>query len=203
MGLAVYMGLGFLGGCANTRSRGSAATQPIAIHDGTISWPQEFRSSYSATITFMGQRIDAVGAIDFRTWRDFRLSATTPQGKLLFDARVNWAGFHNLHASAQLPDSPVGSICRDVSLALRPPEIKEPLRNKDGYLEASFEDALHRHFTYYFNRTTMQLEKTTVQRASFDTLTILFPRHDSRGWPVEMIFERPHRFYKITMTLNN
>ncbi len=202
LGAALAIGLGVLGSCSNTGVRGGAANQP-AINEGMISWPHEFRNSFLATIVFLGRRIDVAGKIDFHTWRDFRLTAATPQGKLLFDARVNWAGFHNLHTSAELPDSPVGTICRDVSLALRPPEINEPLKLKDGYAVATFEDAQLRHFTYYFNPTSKLLEKTTVQLANaFDTLTILFPQHDSRGWPMEMVFERPHRFYTITMTLN-
>jgi len=189
-----------LGGCA-TAGRRAELAQASATTQQALAWPRDFRCPFAAVITFAGRRIEAVGTLDYHTPRDFRLTATTPDGQLLFDARYNWAGCHNLHASAAVPDSAVGGMCRDVSLALERPQLTGPLHIKDGLALASRTDQYLRHFTYYFPPGVERPEKTTVLLGTFDTLTIHYRRYNARGWPVEVVFDRPYRFYRTVITL--
>jgi hypothetical protein len=188
-----------MAGCAGTGGhdlRGVVLTPEVV----PTSWPHEFKETVTAEIVFFGKHISAVGMIDFHNARDFRLTAAGPDGKLLFDARYNWAGCHNMHRSALIPDSAVGTICRDISLALQPPN-GEGLHAKEGYDITTHTDAQLRHFTYYCHRQNAQPEKLTVQLSGFDTLTIHYRRYDARGWPTQIYIDRPYRFYSVTMTM--
>lgn len=176
------------------------AALKVAVESHHEMWPTEFRRPFNASITYLGQNMPAEGTLDFHGWRDFRMSATG-KGKLLFDARVNWAGFHVLRdGSGAVPDSVAGTICRDVSLALRPPDVVQ-LKPKGADLAGTCVDALGQTFTYRYGLDG-RLKEKRVQLRAFDTLTIRYLAFDATGFPTSITIDRPHRLYTIAVSIH-
>src|SRR5437868_4366641 len=67
------------------------------VQASLANWPKpapggELRRPFFATMHVAGIRTTAQGILEYRGPRDFRVTAVTEMGVILFDGRVNWGG---------------------------------------------------------------------------------------------------------------
>jgi hypothetical protein len=188
-----------------------AAMSPEAqrVSQALAVWPEIDAGSpplnrpFFATIHIMGRRVTASGVLQYHSPRDFRITAVTEMGVILFDARMNWAGVTALRQMPGLDKSMVESLISDLSKAFQLPDNLEGLAEKGNFLVLKRIEADTNKYTWLFDPASGRLRETDVDISTFDTLKIEYPRYNVHGWPEELTVTRKARFYMINLSFTD
>src|SRR4051794_17852425 len=89
------------------------------VADALADWPTvakgaaPIKRTFFATVHVVGQRTTVSGVLEYYGPRDFRLTAVTELGVILFDGRMNWAGVTILRQMPGVPESVIESLFND------------------------------------------------------------------------------------------
>jgi hypothetical protein len=165
------------------------------------------KRSFFATIHIAGHRTTASGLLQFHNARDFRITAATEMGVILFDGRMNWAGVMVLRTMPGIDPGIIESLLKDLATAFQLPESLNGIQTKGSGAAAELmlkrQGADTDHYTWIFDGSTGRLRETDVDKGLFDTLHIQYLRYDMRGWPEEMTVARKARLYTISFTFTD
>jgi len=202
-----------LAGCEATPttfevSAKSASTQQIetALARWPVSTPGAMgaiKRPFFATIHIAGKRTTASGMLEYHNARDFRITAATEMGAVLFDGRVNWAGVTVLRSLPGLDKNIVEILLKDMSRAFELPPSLEGLsyRNRKATLQKTLADT-HR-YTWTFDPATGVLMSTDVDLGILDTLRVEFKSYNARGWPEDVVVTRKARFLDVSFSFTD
>ena len=190
-------------GCIRWSANPLAPEIADPVRTFTEQWPTEVKRPFFATITALGNRVTASGIFDYSGPRDFRMTAITENGMILFDARRNWAGTHVLRSMPGLDTSIVEQIVRDLSLGWRMPESFTRMRvsGRQTLVQDTTADGIQA--TYFFGGEPLRLQKSQFALGTLDTLSITYKSYDSRGRAHDLSVQRPARFYSIQLTFTD
>src|SRR4051794_40769721 len=98
LSLAILTATGLLAACqvAPTVQVSNESVEAERVAQALAAWPEAPTGSsavnrpFFTTIHIAGKRVTASGVLQFHTARDFRITAVTEMGVILFDARMNW-----------------------------------------------------------------------------------------------------------------
>jgi len=166
-------------------------------------WPAVTKRTFFTTITALGNRVTASGIFEYEGPRDFRMTAITENGMILFDARRNWAGTHVMRSMPGLDTGIVEQIVRDLSLGWRMPENFERMRQSGQTTLVQDLTADGLKATYTFGGHPLVLQKSQFSIGTLDTLSITYKTYDARGWPKDLSVQRPARFYSIQLSFTD
>jgi hypothetical protein len=194
--------LTILSGCEfipNTKPVSLSSTEATRVAGAIARWPmvkpgeEPIRRTFFTTLHWGGQRVTAQGVMNYYGPRDFRMTAVTELGVILFDGRINWGGVTVLRSFPGLDKGVVESLIRDISRGLELPESLAGLAGNTQalYLRKTLSDT-HRH-TWTFDLGTGVLRSTEVKLGMTDTLYVDYKAYDSRGWPEEVAVRRQAR----------
>jgi hypothetical protein len=179
------------------------------VSQSLASWPKAptgatgIKRPFFTTIHAGGRRVTASGVLDYHSARDFRMTAVTEMGVILFDGRINWAGVTVLRQMPGLDARIVESLVSDMSKAFTLPESLDGLALKDGSLVLSKTGADTNRYTWLFDPGSGRLREIAVKMGAFDTLYVRYLRYNVQGWPEEITLTRKARFYTIHLTFND
>jgi hypothetical protein len=157
---------------------------------------------FFATIHISGRRITASGILDYHSHRDFRITAVSELGLVLFDARMNWAGVTVLRRMPELPKVIVQTFVEDMSLIFKlPATLKDLVRKGDEIVLERTEDGSD--YRWSFNPSTGRLMQTEVDRGFADKLIADFRRYTDQGWPDDFTVTRQARGYSLSLTFSD
>jgi hypothetical protein len=183
--------------------------QAQRVSEALSAWPEApkgasaIKRPFFTTIHLAGRRVTASGVLEYHSARDFRITAATELGVILFDARMNWAGVTVLRQMPGLNRMIVDSLVCDLSKAFMLPDSLDGLGRQGNMLVLTHTDAESNHYTWEFDPASGRLRETVVKLGTFDTLLVDFPRYNAHGWPEEMTLTRKARFYTISLTFND
>ena len=172
-------------------------------------WPEiptggsGLKRPFFTTIHIAGHRTTASGILDYHNSRDFRLTAITEMGIVLFDARMNWAGVTVLRQMTGLDKSVVATLVTDLSRAFQLPASLDGLSEKGGQLVLRRTESDTYRYNRFFDLRSGRLRETDVDMGAFDVLRIQYLRYNSRGWPEELTVTRKARFYDVSFTFTD
>jgi predicted NBD/HSP70 family sugar kinase len=109
---------------------GQRVSQALARWPEVVTDKAGLKRPFFATIHVAGRRTTASGILDYHGPRDFRITAVTELGVVLFDARMNWAGISVLRQMPGLDKSLVQTLVGDLSLAFHLPSSLQGLAMK-------------------------------------------------------------------------
>lgn len=156
--------------------------------------------TFFGTIRAAGNRTTAQGVLDFESPGDFRVSALTEVGQVLFDARHSWAGNRVLRALPGVGKAMVEPLVEDMALAFRKPPLQREVEVKEDRTVVRGTTPEGWKVTYEFVGPEALLRRMEVQRGWLDKLTVTYGAYDETGWPVEMRLARPGRFYEMDIS---
>jgi len=199
------------GACQFTPTVPVAALSPEAqrVSQALAQWPEidagapALKRPFFATIHILGRRVTASGVLQYHSPRDFRITAVTEMGVILFDARMNWAGVTALRQMPGLDTSIVESLVSDLSKAFQLPDNLDGLAQKGNFLILNRTEADTNKYTWLFDPSTGRLHQIDVDIGPFDTLKIEYPRYNAHGWPEELTVTRKARFYMINLSFTD
>jgi hypothetical protein len=201
-------------------------TTPIASSDKTypVSMPREetqrveaalarwpmaqnsttpIRRPFFATIHAAGKRTTASGMLQYYGPRDFRITAVTEMGVVLFDGRVNWAGVTILRHMNGLDPGLVEILLRDLSRAMELPPDLNGLSIAPRKLTLNKRLADTHNYTWTFDPATGQLRNTSIDLGLLDTLNVDYRGYNARGWPEDLLITRKARLLEIAFTFTD
>jgi hypothetical protein len=189
-------------------STGSIQAQRVAA--GLQRWPAvtpggpAIKRTFFATIHAAGHRTTATGVMQYFGPRDFRLTAATELGAVLFDARVNWAGVTVLRNMPGLDKVIVEQLILDLSRAFELPGDLDGLSVGSDKIVLRKTLADTHKYTWTFDEAG-PLRTTDIELGTFDTLHVEFRSYNSRGWPEDLkVTRRAHLFdVSFSFTDNN
>ena len=168
--------------------------------------------TFFATIHIAGHRTTASGVLQFHNPHDFRITAATEMGVILFDGRMNWAGVTVLRSMPGIDRGIIASLLTDLTTAFQLPDSLKGIQAKGGNpaggsppseLVLKRQGADTNHYTWIFNPATGRLRTLDVEMGLFDTLHIEYLRYNGDGWPQEMTVTRKARLYNISFTFTD
>jgi len=172
-------------------------------------WPKAssqaspIKRPFFATVHAAGRRVTASGVLEYYSPRDFRITAVTEVGALLFDGRVNWAGVTVLREMPGMDKSVVETILSDMAEAFEVPSDIEGLgASAEGLVLHRKAGDTHEH-TWIFDPRTGRLMETEVDLGAFDTLHVDYRGYTPFGWPEELVITRKARLYDISFTFTD
>ncbi len=199
-------------GC-QTQPATIAITAPTAeqqrIEEAAAQWPEistsepALKRSFFATIHIAGRRTTASGLLQYHNPRDFRITAATEMGVILFDGRMNWAGVTVLRSIPGVDKGIIATLVRDLATAFQLPKSFDGAVAKNGVVTIRQTGADTNKYTWAFDARTGRLRQTQVDLGLFDTLYINYLRYNPRGWPEELTVIRKARFYNISLTFTD
>ncbi|HVX84874.1 MAG TPA: hypothetical protein VH253_08670 [Phycisphaerae bacterium] len=214
--MAVVCGAAALwGGCQGTgRTVGVSAptAEQMRVKAALAQWPPRVpgdslsgvKRTFFATIRILGQRTTASGVLSYYGPRDFRITAVTELGVILFDARMNWAGVTVLREMPGLPEASVEALVGDLSAVFHMPASLEGLTPEGGEkLVLKRTEADTHKYTWTFDAGTGRLKQIDVDMGAFDTLHVQIKGYDGRGWPAELVIMRKARFYTVNLSFTD
>lgn len=172
-------------------------------------WPKvppggaAIKRPFFTTIHAAGQRTTASGILEYYGPRDFRITAATEMGVILFDARMNWAGVTVLRQMPGLSSYIVETLVGDLSRALELPDKLDGLEAGDEKMILKKRSADTHQYTWIFDRATGKLLQTDVDLGTFDTLHITFRGYTATGWPEDVEMVRKARMYDVSFTFTD
>lgn len=179
------------------------------IANASAQWPDvpasepALKRPFFATIHIAGRRTTASGLLQYHNARDFRITAATEMGVILFDGRMNWAGVTVMRSLPGVDKSLIASLVRDLATAFQLPTTLSGSSAKNGSLTIKQTGADTNKYTWIFDTHTGHLRETQVDRGIFDTLYVDYLRYNARGWPEEISVVRKARFYNISLTFTD
>jgi hypothetical protein len=207
-----------VGGCQTEHILNVSAPTPEMqrVQAAMAEWPHApsdapaINRTFFATIHIAGHRTTASGVLQFHNPRDFRITAATEMGVILFDGRINWAGVTVLRTMPGIDRSIIASLLTDLTTAFQLPESLNGIQAKGGSPSGGgipAELVLKRqggdtnHYTWVFNPTTGRLRTLDVDVSLFNSIHIEYLRYNSSGWPQEMSLKAP--LYNINFTFTD
>lgn len=171
-------------------------------------WPQVskddvLRRPFFLTLHVAGLRTTASGILEYHGPRDFRVTAATEMGAILFDGRVNWGGATVLRHMAGVDTGAIEAMLRDMVRAFDLPTDLDGLKAGDTQLEISRELADAHRYTWIFDRADGRLLQTQVDLGLLDVLRINYDGYSARGWPKELQVTRRARLYDVSFTFTD
>ena len=161
---------------------------------------------FFTTIHIADHRVTASGILNIHSPRDFRITAVTELGVILFDARFNWAGATVLRAMpglGQLGTGVIENIVTDLSTAFRPPPSLIGLKRDGNTLVLNQTEADTHEYRWKFDAKTGRAKILDVNLGLFDTLHVQYKGYTDEGWPRELVMSRGARFYTISITFTD
>jgi hypothetical protein len=207
-----------VGGCQTERMLNVSAPTPEMqrVQLAMAEWPHApsdapaINRTFFATIHIAGHRTTASGVLQFHNPRDFRITAATEMGVILFDGRINWAGVTVLRTMPGIDRSIIASLLTDLTTAFQLPDSLKGIEAKGGNPSGGgspSELVLKRqggdtnHYTWVFDPTTGRLRTLDVEMSLFNSIHIEYLRYNSSGWPQEMTLKAP--LYNISFTFTD
>jgi hypothetical protein len=192
----------------------SAPTPEMArVQQAMAAWPSApsdgpaINRTFFATIHIAGHRTTASGVLQFHNARDFRITAATEMGVILFDGRMNWAGVTVLRSMPGISSAIIGSLLKDIASSFQLPEtlngVQVKGRGTGTQLVLKRQLADTNHYTWIFDASSGRLQEIDEDLGLFDTLRINYLRYNERGWPEEMTVTRKALFYTISFTFTD
>ncbi|HEX5105545.1 MAG TPA: hypothetical protein VFV87_17120 [Pirellulaceae bacterium] len=156
--------------------------------------------TFFATFHAAGQRTTASGVLQYYGPRDFRITAATELGVLLFDGRVDWAGVHVIRHMSGLDEGIVATLITDLSRAFDMPDDLEGLAASNDKMLLKRKRGDGHTTTWTFDRSTGRLMRTDIDMGFLDTLHIEYRAYAAQGWPSDLYVQRRARLYDISLT---
>jgi hypothetical protein len=186
------------------------------IQSAMAMWPHApsdapaIKRPFFATIHIAGHRTTASGLLQYHNSRDFRITAATEMGVILFDGRMNWAGVSVLRSMPGIDRGIIASLLTDLTTAFQLPDSLKGVEAKGAtatgepvLLVLKKQGADTEHYTWTFDTRSGRLRTLDVDKGLFDTLHIDYQRYNALGWPEEMTVTRKARFYTISFTFTD
>jgi hypothetical protein len=179
------------------------------VSQALSAWPEAavgapgLKRPFFTTIHLAGRRVTASGVLEYHSARDFRITAATELGVILFDARMNWAGVTVLRQMPGLDKLIVESFVHDLSKAFELPASLDGLAQQGNSLVLSRTGGDTNEYTWVFDPSSGRLRETEVKIGMFDTLLVDFSRYNAHGWPEEMTVTRKARLYSLNLTFSD
>lgn len=135
----------------------TASAEMQRIENAAVQWPQvpaeepPLKRPFFATIHIAGRRTTASGLLQFHNPRDFRITAATEMGVILFDGRMNWAGVTVLRSLPGVDKSVIGTLVRDLATAFQLPTSFAGGIPKNGVLTIKQTGADTNKYTWTFD----------------------------------------------------
>jgi hypothetical protein len=161
------------------------------------------RRPFFATIHAAGRRTTASGIMQYYGPRDFRITAVTELGVVLFDGRVNWAGVTVLRHVSGLDEPIVDMLLRDMSRAFELPPNLDGLSIGASRIVLTKTLADTHRYTWTFDAASGLLRTADIDLGAFDTLHIDYRSYDARGWPEEVHIIRKARLFDVAFTFTD
>jgi hypothetical protein len=178
------------------------------VVEGLEKWPRPAKGAavkrpFFATIHAAGTRTTASGMLEYYGPHDFRLTAVTEMGVILFDGRVNWAGVTVLRQMPGLDKGVIETLLEDLARGFDVPAALDGIKAGDSrmILERKLGDT-HK-YSWIFDRDSGRLRETDVELGFLDTLHINFNGYTAQGWPGEMTVVRKARLYDVAFTFTD
>jgi hypothetical protein len=202
--------------CQTAKTLNISAPSPELqrIQSALAAWPHApadapaIKRPFFTTIHIAGHRTTASGLLQFHSPRDFRITAATEMGVILFDGRMNWAGVTVLRSMPGIDRSLIASLLTDLTTAFQLPDslrgIEARGRTPTGepaQLLLKKQGADTNHYTWTFDAKTGRLRTLDVDMSLFKSLHIDYLRYDDRGWPQEITIKAP--LYTINFTFTD
>jgi hypothetical protein len=156
--------------------------------------------TFFATFHAAGQRTTASGVLQYYGPRDFRITAATELGVLLFDGRMDWAGVHVTRHMTGLDESIVSTLITDLSRAFDLPDDLDGLATHGDKMVLKTKRGDGHATTWQFDPTSGRLQKADVEMGFLDTLHIEYRSYTPEGWPKDLYVQRKARLYDISLT---
>ncbi len=213
---AVTLALLAFTGCATDKTLNISAPTPEMqrIQAAMSAWPHApadaaaIKRPFFATIHIAGHRTTASGLLQYHNSRDFRITAATEMGVILFDGRMNWAGVQVLRSMPGIDRSIIASLLTDLTTAFQLPESLKGIEAKGttpagapALLVLKKQCADTNHYAWTFDAHTGRLRTLDVDMSLFKSLHIDYLRYDARGWPQELALKAP--LYSISFTFTD
>ena len=185
-----------------------ASPEADRVKAALANWPKVakddvLRRPFFLTLHVAGLRTTASGILEYHGPRDFRVTAATEMGAILFDGRVNWAGATVLRHMPGVDTGAIEAMLRDMVRAFDLPTDLDGLKAGDSKLEISRELADTHRYTWIFNRADGRLLQTQVDLGLLDVLRINYEGYSTRGWPKELQVTRRARLYDVSFTFTD
>jgi hypothetical protein len=201
---------GLLCAACQTGARFVGAPSPEAqlVRDALARWPLPTKGTalkrpFFATIHAAGMRTTASGMLEYHGSRDFRVTAVTEMGVILFDGRVNWAGATVIRQMPGLDATVIETLLSDLTRGFELPADLAGLKAADDKLALELHLADTHRYTWTFSRDDGRLLQTDVNLGLFDTLRITFRKYTPAGWPEEMQVVRKARLYDVSFSFTD
>ena len=202
-------------GCETEKTLNISAPTPEMqrIQAAMAAWPHApsdapaIKRPFFATIHIAGHRTTASGLLQYHNSRDFRITAATEMGVILFDGRMNWAGVDVLRSMPGIDRSIIASLLTDLTTAFQLPEALKGIEARGttptgpALLVLKKQGADTNHYTWTFDARTGRLRTLDVEMSLFKSLHIEYVRYDARGWPQELTLKAP--LYSISFTFTD
>ncbi|MGN6370607.1 MAG: hypothetical protein ACTHN5_20330 [Phycisphaerae bacterium] len=205
-----------LAGCQSTKLLNISAPTPEMqrVQAAMAAWPHApadapaIKRPFFTTIHIAGRRTTASGLLQFHSPRDFRITAATEMGVILFDGRMNWAGVSVLRSMPGIDPGIIASLLTDLTTAFQLPDSLRGIEAKGATangtptaLVLKKQGADTNHYTWTFDPRTGRLRTLDVDMSLFKTVHISYLRYDARGWPEEISVKAP--LYSISFTFTD
>jgi hypothetical protein len=194
---------------APTTNTGTLSPTQQRIAQASAQWPivdpsdPALKRPFFATIHIAGHRTTASGLLQFHNPRDFRITAVTEMGSVLFDGRMNWAGVEVIRSLPGIDKSIIETLLRDLATAFQLPASVATGTEKNGEFVIHDTGADTNKYTWTFDARSGRLRTTDVSLGLFDTLHIAYLRYNAAGWPAEILVTRKARLYTINLTFTD
>jgi hypothetical protein len=200
-----------LAGCESipgARAISLQSPDAVRVRASLANWPRpepggELRRPFFATMRVAGIRTTAQGILEYRGPRNFRVTAVTEMGVILFDGRVDWGGVTVLRQMPGLQTAAIEAMLTDMVRAFDLPKDLDGLKAGDSKLVISRKLADTHDYTWIFNREDGRLMQTEVSLGLLDTLRIGYEGYTARGWPKDLQVARRARLYDVSFTFTD
>jgi hypothetical protein len=204
-------GLGIAGCQTAPVVTNAAAWSPVQqrIQEAEGRWPvvaaagPALKRPFFATIHIAGHRTTASGLLQYHNARDFRITAVTEMGVILFDGRMNWAGVTVLRSMPGVDKGVIETLLRDLATAFALPTSLAGGEERGGTYVVHETGADTNKYTWMFDAASGRLRETEVSLGLFDTLHVNYLRYNGAGWPAEIAVTRKARLYTISLSFTD
>jgi hypothetical protein len=171
-------------------------------------WPRPgaeapLRRSFAAGVRLGDLRVAAHGTVEYYAPRDFRVTAATEDGALVFDGRVNWGGAILLRGRPGLDAGAFEALLADMVRAFEMPAELEGIEAGATKMALTFRKADGYDYTWIFDRADGRLRETEVDLGLFDTLRITYGDYSAQGWPGQLRLVRFACRYEVSFSFTD
>jgi hypothetical protein len=198
------LGLAACEAVPNARLLPAQSPEAERVKAALADWPRPavgaaLRRPFQATIHAAGLPHAVAGVLEYYGPRDFRITAVTETGAILFDGRVTWAGVTILRQASGIGAGVAEALLGDLTHAFELPADLRGLKAGDEKLVLRRRLGDERDYTWIFNRGDGRILEAAVARG-FDTLHVFYRGYSAGGWPEELHVVRWARQYDVTFS---